>query len=74
MNPTDPNSPRYTDDTVDLVAREIKYFLVQEAALQRKWDFAMHLLDALADAGLLLKPGERAVHTATADEEAKDQW
>jgi hypothetical protein len=86
MNPTDPNSPRYTEATVELVMKTI-YELDPYSgthpldSLDRNGEayhfarrHATDVLDALADAGLLLKPGERAVHTATADEEAKDQW
>jgi len=44
----------WTDETVEMVAREIAYFRLQEGAAHRHDDFAQRILTALADAGLLV--------------------
>ncbi|MES2210996.1 MAG: hypothetical protein V4515_12590 [Chloroflexota bacterium] len=49
----------YDDAAVELVASQFEEFLHQEGAAGRPNDFATEVLDALADAGLLLAPGGR---------------
>ncbi len=48
---------RHDAATVELVASQFREFLHQEGAGGRPNDFATEVLDALADAGLLLPPG-----------------
>jgi hypothetical protein len=58
--------PRWTDETAAALVRELGYFLIQEGALHRFDDFAAHVLDALADLGVLVPPGGEVREAALA--------